>query len=91
MDMTMEMGKSAGMGNPPDMAKEKALMMEKEKMKAMIDGMGAEQLAAMSTMINEVNKPPDAEVPVEGEADDTALDWNEPRASADAKLAKMGM
>jgi hypothetical protein len=40
-------------------------------------------------MINEINNPPDTEM-AEGETDDTALDWNESRASVDSKLQKMG-
>lgn len=88
MDQTMEMGKSAGMAQNPDMAKEKTLMMEKERMKAMIDGMDESQLAMMGEMMDKVNEPPENP---EGEADDTTLSWDEPRESADAKLKLMGM
>ena len=90
MDQTMEMGRSAGMGQGPGMAKEKMMMMKKEQMKAMIDGMGEEQLTAMGAMMDEINKPADVENP-EGESTDTSLDWNEDKASVDRKLSKMGM
>ena len=87
MDQTMEMG----MGRMPnDQGDEQRLQMEKDKMKAMIDTMSADQLFAIGSVIEKLNEPPENE-PAESGPEATALDWNEPRASADAKLAKMGM
>lgn len=76
---------------PPEQMKAEKLMMEKEKMKAMIDGMDEQQMTSMMDAMSQMQTADQAEgANAPGDQQDTNLDWNEPKASVDRKLAARG-